>query len=217
VWVSAWQASRDASLVGGCAMLRRMHACIHPCNSLRVYVCAHARRESVAINASLMTLGRCLEVLRWNQQHGRRAPPRMLPYRDSKVTHLFRDALHGWGQVVLSASVSPAAKDYDETANVLKVCTAWWLSVATGEGGWCCVMGRGWGVGGGSAHGGGIFLLSWGSKLGSFGWLIAVDLLPAHRHTHAHPVRSTPPWPPRSARCSRQRRRAAPLKPSLQP
>lgn len=39
-----------------------------------------------------------------------------------QVTHLFRDALHGWGQVVLSVNVSPCAKDYDETSHVLKVC-----------------------------------------------------------------------------------------------
>jgi hypothetical protein len=31
-----------------------------------------------------------------------------------------RDALHGWGQVVLSVNVSPVTKDYDETAHVLK-------------------------------------------------------------------------------------------------
>uniref|UniRef100_A0A1D1ZPM9 Kinesin motor domain-containing protein n=1 Tax=Auxenochlorella protothecoides TaxID=3075 RepID=A0A1D1ZPM9_AUXPR len=76
-------------------------------------------KESVAINSSLMTLGRCLEALRWNQQH-REGPLRVLPYRESKVTHLFRDALHGWGQVVLSVNVSPCAKDYDETTHVLR-------------------------------------------------------------------------------------------------
>ena len=42
-------------------------------------------RESVAINSSLMTLGRCLEALRWNQQH-RLQDPRLVPYRESKVT-----------------------------------------------------------------------------------------------------------------------------------
>ena len=42
-------------------------------------------RESVAINASLMTLGRCLEALRWNQQH-RAAEPKLVPYRESKVS-----------------------------------------------------------------------------------------------------------------------------------
>ncbi|PSC76545.1 Kinesin KIF19 [Micractinium conductrix] len=79
-------------------------------------------KESVAINSSLMTLGRCLEALRWNQQHRDKAPAslRVVPYRESKVTHLFRDALHGWGQVVLSVNVSPVSKDYDETAHVLK-------------------------------------------------------------------------------------------------
>lgn len=40
-----------------------------------------------------------------------------------QVTHFAcrRDALHGWGQVILSVNVSPASKDYDETAHVLKV------------------------------------------------------------------------------------------------
>ncbi|PRW57364.1 Kinesin KIF19 [Chlorella sorokiniana] len=77
-------------------------------------------KESVAINSSLMTLGRCLEALRWNQQHKGGGNLRVVPYRESKVTHLFRDALHGWGQVLLSVNVSPASKDYDETAHVLK-------------------------------------------------------------------------------------------------
>ena len=43
-------------------------------------------KEAGAINASLMTLGRCLEALRWNQQH-RTAEPRLVPYRESKVRH----------------------------------------------------------------------------------------------------------------------------------
>ena len=38
----------------------------------------------MAINSSLMTLGRCLEALRWNQQH-RMQEPRLVPYRESKV------------------------------------------------------------------------------------------------------------------------------------
>lgn len=66
-----------------------------------------------------MTLGRCLEALRWNQTH-LGADPRLVPYREAKVTHLFRDALHGWGQILLSVNVSPAAQDYDETSHVLK-------------------------------------------------------------------------------------------------
>ena len=41
--------------------------------------------------------------------------------RHLQVTHLFRDALHGWGQILLSVNVSPCAKEYDETSHVLKV------------------------------------------------------------------------------------------------
>ncbi|KAL4528188.1 hypothetical protein Ndes2526B_g07967 [Nannochloris sp. 'desiccata'] len=91
-------------------------------------------KESVAINSSLMTLGRCLEALRWNQQQqalsrsnatastaaAAAGPLKVVPYRESKVTHLFRDALHGYGRVVLSVNVSPCVKDYDETAHVLR-------------------------------------------------------------------------------------------------
>ena len=45
-------------------------------------------RESVAINASLMTLGRCLEALRWNQQHPA-AEQRLVPYREARVSCFF--------------------------------------------------------------------------------------------------------------------------------
>ena len=37
-----------------------------------------------------------------------------------QVTHLFRDVLHGWGQILLAVCASPAARDYDETARVLR-------------------------------------------------------------------------------------------------
>ncbi len=38
-----------------------------------------------------------------------------------QVTHIFRDVLHGWGQILLSVNISPDAADYDETAHVLRV------------------------------------------------------------------------------------------------
>jgi kinesin family protein 20 len=40
------------------------------------------------INTSLMQLGRCLEVLRQNQQ--RPQHPQPVPFRDSNVTRLFQ-------------------------------------------------------------------------------------------------------------------------------
>lgn len=52
-------------------------------------------RESVSINNSLMTLGRCLEVLKANQSAPPGAAQRMIPFRESKITHLFKDVLHG--------------------------------------------------------------------------------------------------------------------------
>ncbi len=61
-----------------------------------------------------------MEALRWNQQHPE-SEAKLVPYRESKVTHIFRDVLHGWGRLVLSVSVSPGASDYDESHNVLKV------------------------------------------------------------------------------------------------
>ena len=81
-------------------------------------------KEAVAINGSLMTLGRCLEALKHNQTimvgTGSNAAPKMVPYRESKVTHLFRDVFHGYGRVILSVCVSPSIGDFDETVRVLK-------------------------------------------------------------------------------------------------
>ena len=53
--------------------------------------------ESVAINSSLMTLARCLEVLRYNQQHP--ADQKVIPYRESKVRGvlLVAGVLNFWG------------------------------------------------------------------------------------------------------------------------
>lgn len=48
-----------------------------------LYCCCRCCRESVAINSSLMTLARCLEVLRYNQQHP--GDEKVIPYRESKV------------------------------------------------------------------------------------------------------------------------------------
>jgi len=44
-------------------------------------------REAGSINNTLMTLRSCIEILRENQQNG---TSKMVPYRDSKITHLFK-------------------------------------------------------------------------------------------------------------------------------
>lgn len=64
------------------------------------------------INNSLMTLRSCMEILRENQIQGTN---KMVPYRDSKLTHLFKNYFDGEGQVRMIVCVNPRADDYDET------------------------------------------------------------------------------------------------------
>ncbi|CAD7081536.1 unnamed protein product [Hermetia illucens] len=74
-------------------------------------------REAGNINNSLMTLRSCLEYLRENQLTGVK---RKVPYRDSKITHLFKKYFEGEGQVNMIVCVNPRAEDCDETVCVLK-------------------------------------------------------------------------------------------------
>ncbi|XP_034385250.1 kinesin-like protein KIF23 isoform X6 [Cyclopterus lumpus] len=74
-------------------------------------------REAGNINQSLMTLRTCMEVLRENQICGTN---KMVPYRDSKVTHLFKNYFDGEGKVRMIVCVNPKADDYDETMLVLR-------------------------------------------------------------------------------------------------
>ncbi|XP_053675408.1 kinesin-like protein KIF23 [Anopheles nili] len=76
-------------------------------------------REAGNINNSLMTLRTCLEILRENHlQAG--GGLKKVPYRDSKITHLFKNYFDGEGQVRMIVCVNPRAEDYDETAQVMK-------------------------------------------------------------------------------------------------
>lgn len=72
-------------------------------------------REAGNINNSLMTLRTCLEILRENQMTG---SSKKVPYRESKITHLFKNYFDGEGQVRMVVCVNPRAEDYDETAQV---------------------------------------------------------------------------------------------------
>jgi kinesin family member 23 len=74
-------------------------------------------REAGNINNSLMTLRNCLDILRENSQTG---GSKMVPYRDSKLTHLFKNFFDGEGQVKMIVCVNPRSEDYDETAHVMK-------------------------------------------------------------------------------------------------
>ncbi|XP_030282594.1 kinesin-like protein KIF23 isoform X2 [Sparus aurata] len=74
-------------------------------------------REAGNINQSLLNLRTCIEILRENQMCGSN---RMVPYRDSKVTHLFKNYFDGEGKVKMVVCVNPKADDYEETLLVMR-------------------------------------------------------------------------------------------------
>nr|XP_060630014.1 kinesin-like protein KIF23 isoform X4 [Anolis sagrei ordinatus] len=74
-------------------------------------------REAGNINQSLMMLRTCIEVLRENQTY---ATNKMVPYRDSKLTHLFKNYFDGEGKVRMIVCVNPKAEDYDESLQVMR-------------------------------------------------------------------------------------------------
>lgn len=81
-------------------------------------------REAGNINNSLMTLRTCLEVLRENQSTG--AAVRKVPYRDAKITHLFKSYFDGEGVVRMVVCINPRAEDYDESVVSVCVCVVGW-------------------------------------------------------------------------------------------
>nr|XP_033776321.1 kinesin-like protein KIF23 isoform X7 [Geotrypetes seraphini] len=74
-------------------------------------------REAGNINQSLMTLRTCIEVLRENQMYGTN---KMVPYRDSKLTHLFKNYFDGEGKVRMIVCVNPKADDHEESLQVMR-------------------------------------------------------------------------------------------------
>ena len=69
-------------------------------------------REAGEINKSLLTLGRVIAALVSGGGH--------VPYRDSKLTRLLRDALGGKSKTCIIATVSPAAHSAEETLQTLE-------------------------------------------------------------------------------------------------
>lgn len=74
-------------------------------------------RETGNINTSLLTLGKCINVLKNTekskfQQH--------VPFRESKLTHYFQSFFNGKGKVYMIVNISQCCWAYDETLSVLK-------------------------------------------------------------------------------------------------
>ncbi|VDP80526.1 unnamed protein product [Schistosoma mattheei] len=75
-------------------------------------------REAGNINSSLLTLGRCIECLRYNQVHPDN--PKLVPYRDSKLTRLFQGFFTGQGRACMIVNASPNPELFDETLHALR-------------------------------------------------------------------------------------------------
>ena len=74
-------------------------------------------KEAGNINNSLMTLRSCIEKLRKNQKSSSKE---RVPYRDDKMTHLFKNYFEGIGSIKMIVCVNPRAADFDENSNVLQ-------------------------------------------------------------------------------------------------
>jgi DNA repair exonuclease SbcCD ATPase subunit len=85
-----------------------------PLNSSKRPQTAEEKLELKLIRRSLSTLGYIIRALHKN------APYPTLPYRDSVLTWLLRDALCGKRHVTMLATLSPSHTSYEETLNTLK-------------------------------------------------------------------------------------------------
>uniref|UniRef100_A0A7S4HZJ7 Kinesin motor domain-containing protein n=1 Tax=Odontella aurita TaxID=265563 RepID=A0A7S4HZJ7_9STRA len=81
------------------------------------------QKEAALINSSLMKLTRCLQTLRNNQLQT--SSNSMVPFRESKLTHLFMNHLTGSSasRTSMIVNINPSAADYDETQHVLAYAT----------------------------------------------------------------------------------------------
>ena len=76
-------------------------------------------RQAGHINNSLMTLRACIESLRENQKN-QDGGNKMVPYRDSKLTHLFKNYFDGDGKVRMVVCLNPRTEDFDESVHVMR-------------------------------------------------------------------------------------------------
>ncbi|CAD5119498.1 DgyrCDS8102 [Dimorphilus gyrociliatus] len=73
-------------------------------------------KEGAAINQSLSSLGNCIAALA-DRSSGKKV---RIPYRDSVLTKLLKNALGGNSKTIMIAAISPADINYDETLSTLR-------------------------------------------------------------------------------------------------
>ncbi|KDO30097.1 hypothetical protein SPRG_05288 [Saprolegnia parasitica CBS 223.65] len=74
-------------------------------------------KEGAAINQSLSALGNCISALADNASGKKKI---LVPYRNSKLTHLLKDSLGGNAKTIMIAALSPASVNYAETLSTLR-------------------------------------------------------------------------------------------------
>eukprot|EP00056_Hartaetosiga_gracilis_P019456 m.14277 g.14277 ORF g.14277 m.14277 type:complete len:965 (-) comp7711_c0_seq1:436-3330(-) len=74
-------------------------------------------KEGAAINQSLSTLGNVISAL-VEKQNGKKKI--VIPFRNSKLTMLLKNALGGNSKTVMIAALSPASVNYEETLSTLR-------------------------------------------------------------------------------------------------
>lgn len=74
-------------------------------------------KESNSINTSLLVLGRCISAVRTSQKH--KEGSRLIPFRESKLTQLFRRALSGFEDISMIVNINPSRNMFDESYHVL--------------------------------------------------------------------------------------------------
>nr|XP_033324140.1 kinesin-like protein KIF15 isoform X1 [Megalopta genalis] len=80
----------------------------------------HRLKEGANINKSLVALGNVISALAERGSTGSGPGRRFIPYRDSALTWLLKDALGGNATTIMLATISPASGSYNETAHTLR-------------------------------------------------------------------------------------------------
>lgn len=73
-------------------------------------------KESNNINTSLLVLGRCISAVRDSQN---KQDHRLIPFRESKLTQLFKRALSGLEDISMIVNISPSRSMFEESQHVL--------------------------------------------------------------------------------------------------
>ena len=77
-------------------------------------------KEAGNINTSLLVLGRCIKALRHNQEVKDKRGLQVVPFRESRLTRLFKSFFTGLGRSSLIVCISQASYLFDESVHVCK-------------------------------------------------------------------------------------------------